>query len=208
MSFPLMPLMPLRIPPTTTTYLGRKGGNVGFSVTGVAESPNRYIVFASSSSAAATMTSCTINGINAVITSIGNSTFAVAKVPTGTTITSVATYSSGAVSLDSSSAVMSMYSVDSLLDLTIKGSYFNTGNPASINLDMIQDGLIIAIAWISNDNQNPTYSEGMIEDFGGSLGNSRGQSGGHRDTTNISGAYNLTLSVHAGTNYLGAIVLR
>lgn len=203
MTFPLMPNPTTFAPDPTVTYLIAGGSaNLSRSATST-ESADRYIVFISSGSTTSVLSSCLINGVAAELANSGNASFACAYVPTGTTVTAVPTFSSGSTG---SSSMAALYAVYGLESPTWRSVTFGSGNPASANITIPQSGLIFAPVWLNNDNQSPVFTNATL-DFETNNGNSFGLATGHRDASDA-GTYTVSVSVGAGTLYMGLGCLR
>jgi hypothetical protein len=190
-------------PIPTVTYLTAGGSaNLSRSATST-EAGNRYIVFAASGSTTSVLSSCLINGVAAELANSGNASFACAYVPTGTTVTAVPTFSSGSTGSSSMSALYAVYGLESP---TWRSVTFDSGAPASASITIPQDGLIFAPVWLNNDNQTPVFT-GVTLDFESDNGNSFGLATGHRDASDA-GTYTVSVSVGAGTLYMGLGCLR
>jgi len=203
MTFPLMPNPTTFAPNPTVTYLAAGGSaNLSRSATST-EAADRYIVFIASGSTTSVLSSCSINGVSSQIANSGNSSFACAYVPTGTTVTAVPTFSSGSTGSSSMSALYAVYGLESPIWRSVT---FGSGNPASASITIPQGGLIFAPVWLNNDNQNPVFT-GVTLDFEGNNGNSFGLATGHRDASDA-GTYTVSVSVGSGTLYMGLGCLR
>lgn len=203
MTFPLMPNPTTFAPNPTVTYLTAGGsGNLSRSATST-EAANRFIVFAASGSTTSVLSSCLINGVAAQLANSGNSSFACAFVPTGTTVTAVPTFSSGSTGSSSMSALYAVYGLESPIWRSVT---FGSGNPASASITIPQGGLIFAPVWLNNDNQAPVFTNATL-DFETNNGNSFGLATGHRDASDA-GTYTVSVSVGSGTLYMGLGCLR
>ena len=204
MTFPLMPNPTTFLPNPTVTYLTANGGNADVVSATSTAAANRFIVFVSSASAPAVMSSCSINGVAAEVANSGNATFACAYVPTGTTVTATPTFSSGGTT--GSSGMSALYAVYGLESPIWRSVAFDSGAPASDSITIPQGGLIFAPVWLNNDNQTPVFT-GATLDFESDNGNSYGLAVGHRNASDA-GTYTVSVSVGSGTLYMGLGCLR
>lgn len=204
MTFPLMPNPTTFAPNPTVTYLTANSGNADVVSATSTAAADRFIVFVSSASATAVMSSCSINGVAAQVANSGNATFACAYVPTGTTVTATPTFSSGGTT--GSSGMSALYAVYGLESPIWRSVTFDSGAPASASITIPQGGLIFAPVWLNNDNQTPVFTNATL-DFETDNGNSFGLATGHRDASNA-GTYTVSVSVGSGTLYMGLGCLR
>lgn len=205
MTFPLMPNTTTFAPEPTVTYLTANGGNADVVSATSTEAADRFIVFVSSASATAVMSSCSINGVAAQVANSGNATFACAYVPTGTTVTATPTFSSGGTT--TSSGMSALYAVYGLESPIWRSATFSSGaTSTSASITIPQGGLIFVPVWLNNDGQNPVFTN-ATRDFESDNGNSFGLATGHRDAS-AGGAYTVSVSVAVGTLYMGLGCLR
>jgi hypothetical protein len=209
MSLPIMPMSnPISTAPTVAfcnDYFGTPSTltNLG------ADNPNRVVVLCASSGSIGTNT-ISIGGVSQTVyypqangtvltTGSGSYTqFAIARVPTGLTVS--ASIANGTTCM--------WYTITGLNDLVPRSGTNDSGNPASGVVVMEEGSAIIANLYASNDNNSFTWSSGMIRTVNNtSLGPSRGASSAYRANT-PAGSYTLTCSMGSGTMYMGALVLR
>lgn len=178
----------------TVTFLSAYtlGNSPARTATSTAAS-NRFIVFVTSASATAVMSSCSINGVSASVANSGSASFACAYVPTGSSITATPTFSSGGVA--TAFGMAAMYAVYGLESSVWRATAFNAASfGASATVSIPQDGVLFAPVWLDNDNQSPGFTNATL-DFESDNGGGAGLATGHRDAS-PGGSY--TVSIFAG----------
>lgn len=202
----------------TVEYVTTTPGNNGGTVT--VPSPteaDRYIIYVTARSATGvSLTSCTMNGIAAEVASSGVSSFACAKVPTGTSIVISTTYAAGGGT--GSSYCGFVYVAYGLESPIWRAVNYNIGNPASATVTVPEGGLVFAPAWIDNDGQSPAFTEnsgqGIVRDIETDNGNSFGLASAHVNALTTTGGddnLNVTCQITTANGsgcYMGLGVLR
>jgi hypothetical protein len=204
----------------TVEYVTTTGGNTGGTVT--VPSPtesDRYIIYVTArSSTGVSLTSCTIGGISAEVASSGVSSFACAKVPTGTSIVISTTYASGGGSGSSYCGfVYVAYGLESPIWRDVGydiGSGSGYAGRASEIVNVPEGGLVFTPTWVDNDNQSATYSANLTRDVNDNNGASYGLASAHADAVvTVGGDENFIATCQIATAnslgcYMGVGVLR
>jgi hypothetical protein len=204
----------------TVQYVTTTAGNNGGTVT--VPSPteaDRYIIYVTArSSIGVYLASCTMNGIAAEVASIGVSSFACAKVPTGTSIVISTTYDTGSGTGSSYCGfVYVAYGLESPIWRDIGydiGAGSGSANAATELVTVPEGGLVFAPAWIDNDGQSPTYSSNLIRDVESDNGNSYGLACAHANAVTTDGGsdfFTATCYITTANSlgcYMGVGVLR
>ncbi|CAB4189847.1 hypothetical protein UFOVP1202_12 [uncultured Caudovirales phage] len=219
MSFPLSPVVTFSGTPTVA-YADVSSSNSGgtFTVPSPTQA-DRYIIYVTArSSTGVSLTSCTMNGRAAQVASSGVSSFACAKVPTGTSIDIVTNYFSGAGSGSSYCGfVYVAYGLESPIWRDVGydiGAGSGSANAASELVTVPEGGLVFAPTWVDNDNQSATYSANLTRDVNADNGSSFGLACAHaRAVTTTGGSDFFTATCYIGTAnslgcYMGVGVLR
>ena len=207
MTLPLMHTVNVVRKQPVVTFISAADGDGPFTLTEANPRPDRWIVFmvAGTTTASYTMTGCTFNGIPASsIVTIGNTSFALACVPTGTSITVTPTYSTAP------GGKLAVYSVVGELESPVFSSpdYATAAGTVYNTVTMIDRGIVFSALWSTNDNNAFTWSSPMVRTVNDtSLGTSRGASMAYRENT-PNGLYTLSCSVGAGTMRMASVVLR
>jgi hypothetical protein len=165
-----------------------------------------------------------MNGIAAEVASDGVSSFACAKVPTGTSIVISTTYASGSGSGSSYCGfVYVAYGLESPIWRSVSydiGGGSGSVNGAFVGITVPEGGLLFAPAWIDNDGQSPTYTlagvsvNTIIRDVESDNGNSFGLACAHAsDFITRGGGENCFVTCYITTAnslgcYMGVGVLR
>jgi hypothetical protein len=212
MIFPVMPnVVSSSLIKPTVQYVSNHSDNRGGTFTVPAPvSPRRYVIYVTSNqSNDVALQSCTINGIQASVASMGNASFACALVPTGTSMTITPVYSSGAGGGSSYTGVVYVaYDLESPIWRFVG---FNIGNSASVTLTALESSILLAPAQLDNDNQSASFATGMVRDFNSDNGSSYGQASAHHDAFASDQTYTVTCRIGTtnGTGcFLGVGMLR
>ena len=204
----------------TVEYVTTTGGNNGGTVT--VPSPteaDRYIIYVTArSSTGVSLTSCTIGGIAAEVASSGVSSFACAKVPTGTSIVISTTYASGSGSGSSYCGfVYVAYGLESPIWREVGydiGSGSGAAGRAIAAVTVPEGGLVFTPTWIDNDGQSATYSANLTRDVNADNGASFGLASAHADAVVTVGGddtFTATCQITTANSlgcYMGVGVLR
>ena len=204
----------------TVAYVTTTGGNDGGTVT--VPSPteaDRYIIYVTArSSTGVSLTSCTIGGIAAEVASSGVSSFACAKVPTGTSIVISTTYASGSGSGSSYCGfVYVAYGLESPIWRDVGYDIGSGSGSAGQAIELVtvpEGGLVFAPTWVDNDNQSASYSANLTRDVNANNGASFGLACAHADAVTTVGGddfFYATCSIGTANSlgcYMGVGVLR
>jgi hypothetical protein len=208
MSFPLMPNPASFRPTPTVTFLTANEGGFGTSVSMGADDPERYLMLTIAYTGTNTST-CSIEGVSTPVwypqsdgtinnTSGGTTAYAVARVPTGSTV-------SFSFSGNGQTALYKIIGLESTIPTA---GCRDSGNPASDTIIMQENGIIFANGYADNDNNGFTWSSPMIRTVNNtSYGASRGATAAYYPNT-PSGSYRVSVSMGIGSINMGAAVFR